>query len=137
MSGSLEDEAALEAAAAGMPTGEGVNIRLARDIVGTVTGGGKRYEKKISHWRSIFMTLSDLLCWPVLPFGAPPPPPAEPVTEFPLAGGFSNLIYPGLAFHPEFVAERINFGRGESARAADADFQVCPSEAYHRKFAER
>lgn len=121
-------EAALEAAAAGMPAVEGVNIRLARDIVGTVTGGCKRKEKKISHWRSGFMTLSDLLCWPVLPFVAPPPPPAEPVTEFLRAGGFSDVVYPSLAFHPELVAERINFVRGESARAADADFQVRPSE---------
>lgn len=121
-------EAALEASAAGMPAVEGINIRLARDIVSTVKGGCKRKEKKISHWRSGFMTLSDLLCWPVLPFDTPPPPPAESSTEFLLAGGFGDIIYPGLAFHPELVAERINFVRGQSARAADADFQVRPSE---------
>lgn len=121
-------QSALEAASAGMPAVEGVNIRLARDIVGTVTGGCKRKEKKVSHWRGGFMTLSDLLCWPVLPMTAVPTSPGGDATEFLRSRGFGEITYPGLAFHPELVAERINMVRGESVRAADPDFQVRPSE---------
>lgn len=121
-------EAALEAATGRLPAVEGVNVRLARDIVGAVTGGCKRKVKKVSHWRGGFMTLSDLLCWPVLPLPAPPPPSAEPATELLGSAGFDPIFYPGLAFHPELVAERINFVRGDRARADDPDYLVRPSE---------
>jgi hypothetical protein len=121
-------EAALEAASGKLPAVEGVNIRLARDIVGTVAGGCKRKEKKVGHWRSGFMSLSDLLCWPIVPEPAPAPPPTGAATEFLLPGGFGDVTYLGMAFHPELIAERINLARGEPARAADPDFQVRPSE---------
>lgn len=121
-------EAALEAASGNLPPVEGVNIRLARDIVGTVVGGCKRKEKRVSHWRSGFMSLSDLLCWPIVPEPAPAPPPGDSATEFLLPAGFSDVTYFGIGFHPELVAERINFARGEFTRAADPDFKVQASE---------
>jgi hypothetical protein len=121
-------ETALASAAGALPAVEGVNIGLARDIVGTVAGGCMRKEKKVSHWRAGFMTLSDLLCWPIIPLPAPPPSPAAPNTEFLRAAGLDSIIYPGLAFHPELVAERMNAIRGEASRTADPDFQVRPSE---------
>src|SRR4051794_33003462 len=74
------------------------------------------------------MSLSDLLCWPVLQLPAPPPPPSGAATEFLLSRSFGEVTYSGLAFHPELIAERINLVRGESARASDPDFQVRPSE---------
>ncbi len=121
-------ETALASSAGALPAIEGVNIRLARDIVGTVAGGCKRMEKKVSHWRPGFMTLSDLLCWPVLPLPAPAPPPAAPATEFLRTTGLDPITYLGIAFHPELVAERVNAVRGEAERSADLDFQVRPSE---------
>lgn len=121
-------ETALDSDAGTLPAIEGVNIRLARDIVGTVAGGCKRKEKKVSHWRPGFMTLSDLLCWPVLPLPAPAPPPAASATEFLRTTGFDPITYLGIAFHPELVAERINAVRGEAERRSDLDFQVRPSE---------
>lgn len=120
-------ETALDAASAGLPAIEGVNIRLARDIVGTVTGGCKKKQKKVSHWRSGFMSLSDLLCWPIVTQPAPPPPPGTAATEFLIPGGFGEITYLSMAFHPELVAERINMVRGGSDRATDPDFLVRPS----------
>lgn len=93
-------DSALEVATGGLPPVEGVNIRLARDIVGTVIGGCKRKEKKVSHWRGGFMSLSDLLCWPVLPLFAPPLLRSEAATEFQLAGTFGKVTYSGITFHP-------------------------------------
>ena len=117
-------QSALQGAAGALPAIEGINIRLARDVVGTVAGGCKRKEKKVSRWRAGFMSLSDLLCWPMVDLPAPPSPPADPATEFLLPSGFRALSYLSIAFHPDLVAERINLIRGEAARAADADFQV-------------
>lgn len=119
-------QSALKPAAGYLPAVEGINIRLARDIVGTVTGGCKRREKKVSHWRAGFLTLSDLLCWPIVTEPAPPPP-GEPATEFLLPGTFGQVTYRAMAFHPELVAERINLVRGETAPFADPDFAVRPS----------
>jgi hypothetical protein len=121
-------QSALQPAAGVLPAIEGVNIRLARDVVGTVVGGCKRKEKQVSRWRAGFMSLSDLLCWPVVDLPAPPSPPADPATEFLLPGSFGDLSYRSIAFHPDLVAERINLIRGEISRAADADFQIRPSQ---------
>jgi hypothetical protein len=121
-------EAALEAASGKLPAVEGVNIRLARDIVATVTGGCKRKEKKVGHWRSGFMSLSDLLCWPIVPEPAPAPPQGGAATKFILPSGLADTTYFGMAFHPELVAERINFARDEGSRASDPDFRVRHSE---------
>ena len=121
-------QSALQGAARALPAIEGINIRLARDVVGTVAGGCKRKEKKVSRWRAGFMSLSDLLCWPVVNLPAPPSPTADPATEFLLPGGFRALSYLSIAFHPDLLAERINLIRGEAAHAADADFQVRPSQ---------
>ncbi|MBZ9920186.1 hypothetical protein LB517_24510 [Mesorhizobium sp. BR1-1-12] len=120
-------QSALQRAAGALPAIEGINIRLARDLVGMVAGGCKRKEKKVSRWRTGFMSLSDLLCWPVVDLPALPSPPADPATEFILPSGFLGLEYLSIAFHPDLVAERINVIRGEAAPAADADFQVRPS----------
>jgi len=120
-------QSALEPSAGQLPGVEGINIRLARDIVATVIGGCKRNEKKVSHWRAGFLTLSDLLCWPIFNEPAPPPQPGEPATEFLLPRTFTPVTYPAMAFHPELVAERINLVRGEIARTADPDFAVRPS----------
>jgi len=119
---------ALEPAVGSLPAVEGVNIRLARDIVGTVTGGCKREEKKTSHWRSGFMTLADLLCWPIVSEPAPPPPSGTAATEFLLPVGFSEVTYRAMAFHPELVADRINMVRGDSIRADHPEFLVRPSQ---------
>lgn len=121
-------KAALQPAIGGLPAVEGVNIRLARDIVGTVNGGCKRKEKKVSFWRSGFMSLSDLLCWPMLPMPAPPVPAGGMRTEFLDVTGLEPIHYPGLAFHPELVAERFNLVNGEPARIDDAEFYVRPSK---------
>lgn len=118
---------ALQRAAGALPAIEGINMRLARDVVGIVAGGCKRKEKKVSRWRAGFMSLSDLLCWPVVDLPSPPSPPADRATEFLLPSGFRELRYLSIAFHPDLVAERINLIRGEAAHAADADFQVRPS----------
>ena len=115
-------QSALRGAASGLPPVEGINLRLAHDIVGTVIGGCKRSEKKVNYWRPGFLSLSDLLCWPVLDLLAPPPPPAAPRTEFLLPGGFGELNYRTIAFHPDLVAERIDLSRG-----AGVDFRVRPS----------
>lgn len=117
-------QSALQRAAGALPAIEGINIRLARDVVGTVAGGCRRKEKKVSRWRAGFMSLSDLLCWPVVDLLSPPSPPADPTTEFLLPSGFGELRYLSIAFHPDLVAERINLIRGEAAHTADADFQV-------------
>lgn len=121
-------QSALEPAVGQLPAVEGINVRLARDIVPTVTGGCTRSKKKVSYWRTGFLTLSDLLCWPVVSEPAPPPPPGEPATEFVLPGTFAPITYLAMAFHPELVAERINLVRGEIARTTDPDFAVRPSK---------
>src|SRR5690606_7521583 len=89
---------------------------------------GSQVKKKVSHWRAGFLTLSDLLCWPIVCEPAPPPPPGEPVTEFLRPDTFFPITYPAMAFHPELVAERINLVRGESPATADPDFAVRPSK---------
>lgn len=117
-------QSALQDAAGVLPAVEGINIRLARDVVGTVVGGCGVEKKRVSYWRAGFMSLSDLLCWPVIDLPAPPSLPREPATEFLLPSGFEKLSYLSIACHPDLVAERINLIRGEASRDGVADFRV-------------
>jgi Family of unknown function (DUF6615) len=120
-------QSALQRAVRTLPAIEGINIRLAHDVVGIVAGGCMRKEKKVSRWRAGFMSLSDLLCWPVIGLPSPPAPPEDPSTEFLLPSGFEELRYRSIAFHPDLVAERINLMHGDTTRTADVDLQVSSS----------
>lgn len=85
-------QSALQDAAGVLPEVEGINIRLARDVVNTVKGGCGVEENKVSYWRAGFLSLSDLLCWPVVDLPPPPSLPRESATEFLLPSGFEELI---------------------------------------------
>ena len=111
-------QSALQGAARALPAIEGINIRLARDVVGTVAGGCKRKEKKVSRWRAGFMSLSDLLCWPVVNLPAPPSPTADPATEFLLPGGIpgAQLSVNRLPSGPSRRAHQSDPRRGSPRR---------------------
>lgn len=94
-------QSALAKSVGGVPAIEGINIRLARDVYDTVKNGCNIDQKKVSYWRKKFMSLPDLLCWPTLD------------------GGRS------IAFHPDIVAERINYLCGDPS--FQADVQAVPS----------
>ncbi|MEH6758777.1 MAG: DUF6615 family protein [Parasphingorhabdus sp.] len=102
----------LQPATGSRPAVEGINLRLARDVVGVVAGGCARVQKTVGHWRNGFFSLSDLLCFPLVPIPATtqPPPEAANTTQFvmPDGLGFSLTSYPSAAFHPTLVADRIN-----------------------------
>ena len=102
---------ALQSALPHRPAVEGVNVRLARDVAGVVSGGCGREEKRVGYWRDGFMSLSDLLCWPVMPAPSPTPLPRADATEFLSRAGASPAVYASVAFHPELVADRINNAR--------------------------
>lgn len=110
-----------------LPAIEGINLVPAADVHAVVTQtfrskGGKmktgcrRKHKKVDHWRSRFFSLHDLLCWPQAGM-ASLPPMAEDVTQF-LVGGFDPEVTPLLtpAWHPDFVARRLNELTGRNAR---------------------
>lgn len=115
-------EPVLEKASGTLPPVEGINLRLATDVAGTVDGGCKRSEKKVDFWRAGFMTLSDLLCWPMVESHVPPAPDSTSNTEILTSAGSEEPVYPTVAWHPELVAERMNLSRYE-----DDDFPVRPS----------
>lgn len=88
--------------------------------------GCPRPDKKVERWRPHFFTLHDLLCWPL----ALPPGSRISLARFleeflRLDPGFLPLATP--AWHPDFVAERLNeiTGRGgeqvAAEKTADAD----------------
>lgn len=101
---------ALQPAVSYRPAVEGVNITFGSDVAVVVKGGCGREQKRVGFWRDGFMSLSDLLCWPlVLPsFEQPPPISQAGATEFLSASGLSHAEYAAAVFHPELVAERLN-----------------------------
>jgi hypothetical protein len=116
------------------PAVEGINLRLAQDVAGVVAGGCGREQKRVGYWRNGFLSLSDLLCWPLLAPDTPPDPPtgseaapADPRTEFLTPDGAGPAIYADAAFHPQFVADRINASREGSGSASDESPLIQPS----------
>ena len=94
-------------AARKLPAIEGINLVFADLIEPVVRTGCKRADKKVSRWRSHFLPLSDLLCWPIVTIARPPP--AQPgVTQFLVDG--VGLRMPPLTsgFHPDIVTRRLN-----------------------------
>jgi hypothetical protein len=114
---------ALRPAAGYRPAIEGVNVTFACDVAPVVAGGCGREKKRVGFWRDGFMSLSDLLCWPLVPpsFTGPPPASRAGATEFLSAGGLSPAEYTTVMFHPELVAERLNSAprRPRTAREAE------------------
>ncbi len=91
------------------PAIEGVNLRLAKDVVGVVSGGCHRNQKRVEYWRGGFMSLSDLLCWPILLY-----PEniyrstSDQYMGFLVTGASGERLRSSSAFHPDLVAQRIN-----------------------------
>lgn len=117
-------KSALRPAAGYRPAIEGVNVTFASDVAVVVAGGCGREQKRVGFWRDGFISLSDLLCWPLLP-DPPSAPPAPGTTEFLTTAGPIQATYPGVAFHPDFVATRLNEAREETVatHAGDAPEQ--------------
>lgn len=109
---------ATDAGTAVLPAIQGVNFVFAKDVFPVVGGGCGLRDKKVARWRPKFLPLSALLCWPALsPFRGPSPPG---VFAF-LRGVIpESAIAAPWAFHPDFVAEKLNTLYRESrARASD------------------
>ena len=120
-------EAALLPAAGYRPAIEGVNLRLARDVAGVIAGGCARKYKTVGQWRDGFMSLPDLLCWPLLPLPLPPSPATPEATQFLSSAGLDDVTYAAAAFHPQLVADRIN-GRDRLAAHSEDDPPIRPSQ---------
>ncbi len=101
---------ALVPSSSGMPEVLGINLIFADSVVPVVTGGCGKEEKRIDYWRSGFLSLSDILCWPTrvvrksTPTGSPP----ADENEMMLVGGF----------HPDDVARRLRNLRDHKTRSA-------------------
>jgi hypothetical protein len=110
---------AITSPVAGRPNIEGLNVVLADKVAPIVNGGCAKSKKRLGEWRNHFFSLSDLLCWPLsdpTPTAGPPPPGA---TEFLVDGAFIGAVAAAPAWHPDFVADRLNAilddSRGEAA----------------------
>ncbi len=107
---------ALSAATATLPPVEGINLVFAHQIAPVVKGGCGKKEKKLGAWRTSFMPLSDILCWPasfMRPSG-----PAGPRVFAPMQIGMPPIA---AGFHPDIVAarleRRLERNRGKVAKA--------------------
>ena len=103
---------ALAPAVRSQPAIEGVNIIFASKVAPIVNGGCGRAQKRISYWRSDFIPLSVLLCWPVIA-EAPAPHPAD-ATEFLIGPNVGFLRNVTGSFHPDLVARRLQERRARS-----------------------
>lgn len=98
-------QSALDSATGLLPAVEGVNAVLAHPIAAAVAGGCKIDTKRVDQWRSMFMSLSDLLCWP------------EGMIFYPQARAFGRramVLRPAhysAAFSPEGIANRLDLNR--------------------------
>jgi hypothetical protein len=106
------------------PAIEGVNATFASDVAVVVSGGCGREQKRVGYWRDGFLSLSDLLCWPMMAVPPSPTRPAPDATEFLTGGEPSAATYPTVAFHPDLVAERINETPRRDAIKSTADPQL-------------
>lgn len=111
---------ALAPVAPGQPAIEGVNLLFAHHVAPIVLGGCKKSEKRVTYWRSRFMPLSDILCWPAAvtarrPLGTPD------ATQFMV--GSTQVVLPELTggFHPDLVARRFREQRDRMAPLASPD----------------
>ena len=68
----------------------------------------------MGYWRDGFLSLPDLLCWPLMESTLPPAPPPPDATEFLFASSLVPANYAGAAFHPDLIAERLNAARQEA-----------------------
>jgi hypothetical protein len=112
---------ALQPAAGWRPAVEGVNLVFAQDVEPVVAGGCGREHKRVGYWRNRFMSLPDLLCWPLIDTFLSPAAPAPDATEFLRIDGLGAAYYPRVAFHPDLVAQRLNAARAESATERGAE----------------
>lgn len=86
------------------PSVEGVNVVFASLVAPVVKGGCGRKDKKVERWRPHFLTLTDLLCWPLLPIHLSP----DGGLSFEFVFQRAGLAVPATgAFHPESVVRRM------------------------------
>lgn len=97
---------ALAPASASLPAIEGMNLVFAHHVAPTVAGGCSIKQKKVDHWRDLFMPLSDLLCWPVV-VRALGDPAATDATDYVLEGAIATMPELTGAFHPDVAASRF------------------------------
>lgn len=98
-------EAALLPAAGNQPAVEGINVVFASKVAPAVKGGCGRKIKRVSYWRSDFLPLSDLLCWPAV--ADAPPAPAPDATEYLVGQNVAFLRGITGSFHPDLIARRL------------------------------
>ena len=106
---------ALSAKTATLPAIEGVNLVFAHQIAPVVAGGCARKDKTVGTWRTSFMPLSDILCWPLVPVPRPKGPSPSGSLGFQIAGGLPRTVPFAASFHPDVVATRLE-KRLETAR---------------------
>ena len=95
---------------------QGVNIVFASKVAPVVNGGCGRAQKRVSYWRSDFIPLSDLLCWPVVAEASAPQ--RADTTEFLVGPNIAFLRDVTGSFHPDLVARRLQEHRGRSQSGA-------------------
>ncbi|RVH24508.1 DUF6615 family protein [Sinorhizobium meliloti] len=98
---------ALSAKTATEPAVEGINLVFAHQVEPVVSGGCKRKHKTVKTWRSSFMQLSDILCWPFVPVPKPTGPAQASTLGLQIAGGPSRVLPFAAGFHPDVVAARL------------------------------
>lgn len=106
---------ALEPSASGLPAVEGVNLVFASLVAPVVKGGCGRPDKTVARWRPHLLSLSDLLCWPVLLTGLEDP--SQPgATQFLVVDRTARSAVLTGGFHPDIVAGRFRARRRQTTR---------------------
>lgn len=100
-------QSALQPAKRKKPAVEGINLLFAHNVAPVVAGGCDIKSKKVEKWRSRFMPLSDLMCWPVA-VNSFVEPQSTDTTQFVLSGVQAPTLRVTGSFHPDLVAQRLN-----------------------------
>ena len=111
----------------GRPNIEGLNVVLGDRVAKVVAGGCGRAQKKVEAWRDHFFSLSDLLCWPLSPTSLASGLPGQWTTEFLIDGAFSEGRVGQPAWHPQFVADRLNALLQDSAQEGGRRWRLEPA----------